>query len=138
MQRKGSYVLLLHLPQSQHITIGKKGRVHFTRGYYAYVGSALNGLDRRIQRHKSLKKKMHWHIDYLLDHAQLQEVYVKENSDKEECNIARGFAQQLPSIKGFGCSDCDCSSHLFYGEQDQLLTLINKVEMRKMGDQSLV
>ena len=114
MITKGSYVLLLHLPRAQQITIGKKGPVFFKDGYYAYVGSALNGLDQRLRRHLKHQKKLHWHIDFLLEHAHISDIYTKESRIREECDIATSFDQQFDCIPEFGASDCDCTSHLFF------------------------
>jgi len=43
---KGSYILLIKLDEDKDIQIGKLGNISFKKGYYAYVGSALNGLAR--------------------------------------------------------------------------------------------
>jgi Uri superfamily endonuclease len=56
---KGTYILLIKLLKNQAIAIGKLGNLTFENGYYAYIGSALNGLENRIDRHlKSNKKKI--------------------------------------------------------------------------------
>ena len=41
---KGSYVLLVGLPEEQTIAVGGLRDVRFLRGYYAYVGSAMGGI----------------------------------------------------------------------------------------------
>jgi len=110
---KGTYVLLIELPKSTEIQVGSLGKIKFQAGFYAYVGSALRGLEGRIRRHMKMKKKLHWHIDHLLAWARIKEVYADE---REECSIAAKLAERLPSVKGFGSSDCDCESHLFYSE----------------------
>jgi Uri superfamily endonuclease len=48
---KGSYILLLELTKSQNITVGRLGILLFLKGVYAYVGSALNGIEARVKRH---------------------------------------------------------------------------------------
>jgi Uri superfamily endonuclease len=111
---KGAYVLLIRLDSTQVIRIGKLGRMRFRRGYYAYVGSAMNGIESRILRHLSKGKKMHWHIDYLLRKGKIVEIHCFSSGSREECRIADKFLKRFPSIAGFGCSDCKCSSHLFY------------------------
>ena len=68
---KGIYTLLIKLDKPQAITIGKLGSVSFPAGYYAYVGSALNGLESRIVRHLKKEKSFHWHIDYFLQKARV-------------------------------------------------------------------
>ena len=70
---KGTYALVLHLECTEEITVGKLGMFTFPAGYYLYVGSALGpgGLEARLARHRRRGKKLRWHIDYLLEHAQL-------------------------------------------------------------------
>lgn len=116
---KGSYVLIIRNKKDQYIQIGKLGKIFFKNGYYAYVGSALNSLEGRINRHLRENKKFHWHIDYLLSETEIVDVFYKESKIKEECEIAKNFSE-LESIKGFGCSDCKCKSHLFYGKYDKI------------------
>jgi len=111
---KGSYILVIELKKERTIQVGKLGKIHFKKGIYAYVGSALNGLETRINRHIRKTKKKHWHIDYLLDFAEVVDVYCKENETKEECKIAKKLEEDFVSIPGFGCSDCRCKSHLFF------------------------
>ncbi len=114
--RKGIYVLIIHVPQTVEIHVGRLGIRRFRAGYYAYVGSALNSLDTRLMRHCGLtKKKVHWHIDYLLRKGQVIRAYVKETLAREECIVAKAMADDYPMpVKGFGASDCRCRSHLFY------------------------
>lgn len=116
---KGTYALVLHLECGKEITIGKLGTFTFPAGYYLYVGSALGpgGLEARLARHRRRDKKLRWHIDYLLEHAQLVEVWSAALPGKLECVWAQA-AQHLPGaeipVPGFGSSDCHCSSHLIY------------------------
>ncbi len=60
---KGVYLLVMELPKNTSVMVGKHRLVHFQKGYYVYVGSALNGLEQRIERHLRKQKKIHWHID---------------------------------------------------------------------------
>jgi len=48
---KGTYVLILILPERKKIDVGALGEINFEPGYYAYVGSALGGMEGRIGRH---------------------------------------------------------------------------------------
>ena len=118
---KGVYVLLIKCNQPQRIKIGKLGDIEFMPGYYVYVGSALNNLEKRVERHRSPKKKIFWHIDYLLEKGEIINVFQKENSRKLECVIAEKLSQRLQSVPKFGCSDCRCGSHLFYFEDKKVL-----------------
>ena len=116
---KGTYTLVLRLEDKEEITIGKLGTFTFPAGYYLYVGSALGpgGLEARLARHRRRDKRLRWHIDYLLEHAQLVEVWSAASADKLECLWAQA-ARQLPGgempAPGFGSSDCHCPSHLIY------------------------
>ncbi|KAA0008505.1 MAG: GIY-YIG nuclease family protein [Thermoplasmata archaeon] len=113
---KGSYILIVKIPENKRIRIGKLGYIQFEKGFYIYVGSAMNGLEGRIRRHLSGNKKLHWHLDYLLGKGKVMEVYIKESNSREECEVARKLSEIFDSISGFGSSDCRCRSHLFYAE----------------------
>ena len=114
---KGTYCLLINLNKDMNIDIGKLGNIFFPRGFYIYVGSALNNMEKRIQRHtQKTGKKMHWHIDYFLQHATITGTVQIETEKKLECTIAY-LLSILPTsreIPHFGSSDCRCKSHLFH------------------------
>ncbi len=120
---KGSYVLIIKNKNNQKIQIGKLGKIFFKKGYYAYIGSGLNSLEGRINRHTRKNKKFHWHIDYLLEKTEIENVFYKESIEKEECKIANNFSV-MESILGFGCSDCNCKSHLFYVEKNKIENIL--------------
>jgi Uri superfamily endonuclease len=127
---KGCYLLLLELITSQKIQIGKLGILFFKKGFYVYIGSAMNNLESRVKRHLRSEKKLHWHIDYLLKHARIIDVYYKESSKKKECIVADNF-KNLEKILGFGCSDCKCKSHLFYGAYKEINSILVKLDFSK-------
>ncbi len=110
----GSYVLLIHLDKARMIAVGRRRRQHFTAGYYAYVGSALNGLQARLERHLRNEKRLHWHIDYLLLEARIVEIVTCRSQGRMECAIATSLAERFSAVAGFGTSDCRCRAHLFY------------------------
>ena len=127
---KGSYVLIAKINEPRRIKVGKLGEIHFKKGYYAYVGSALNSLEKRIGRHIRKEKKMRWHIDYLLQHASIKKIFYKESNEKEECMIASKF--DLDYIPKFGSSDCNCKSHLFYSRNIEAIeNIVKKVGMKE-------
>lgn len=110
----GDYIMVMHLPVAKDLVIGSKGIMHFEPGYYMYVGSAKANLSKRIERHKRKRKKMHWHLDYFRSHCEIIAAVPIRTADDLECPLAQavqGVAQW--SVPGFGCSDCDCTSHLF-------------------------
>ena len=115
---KGSYVLLIQLPEEQTITIGSLKAIHFPDGCYAYVGSAMSGLKSRLNHHLRGSKKPHWHIDYLLKKATISGIILCEANQRAECNIAQALSRQFDSVLGFGCSDCRCRSHLFSSTEE--------------------
>ncbi len=129
---KGSYVLLLELKTDKQIQIGKLGKLSFKKGFYAYTGSAMNSLNGRINRHLRSDKKLHWHIDYLLVHAEIVDVFYKEAKKKIECDIAEKFGEKLDGIMAFGCSDCNCKSHLFYGKKYEIVEEIFNLKMKQL------
>ena len=121
---KGSYVLLIQLPEEQRITIGSLKAIYFPRGYYAYIGSAMGGFKSRLNRHLKSNKKPHWHIDYLLEKTSISEIILSETKDRAECAIAQALNGQFDSIPGFGSSDCKCRSHLFFAANKMKLTIM--------------
>jgi Uri superfamily endonuclease len=127
---KGSYILIIKLDKDKTIQIGKKQqKIFFKKGYYAYIGSAMNGLEQRINRHLRKNKKFHWHIDYLLEHSKIEKIYYLESTKRKECEIAKKFNQEFENISDFGCSDCKCKSHLFYSDRNHLIKNIERVNM---------
>lgn len=126
---KGTYLLIMVLQNDTLITVGKLGTIDFKKGWYAYIGSAFNGLDQRLQRHLRQQKKVHWHIDYLLASSTIVSIFFKENTQKEECRIAQVFQRKFTSIAGFGCSDCYCPSHLFFGSSAEFTTIAHDLRM---------
>ncbi len=112
---KGVYCLIMSVKKDLNIRVGKFSKIKFKKGLYAYVGSAQNNSEKRIARHKSKNKKKFWHIDYLLSNkfTKVQKVFYKEAKKIEECKIAKKLSKMEIPIMKFGCSDCNCKSHLF-------------------------
>lgn len=112
---KGCYCLIIELNKDLTIKIGKKlGKIDFKKGHYVYVGSAMNSLNGRIIRHLSDEKKLHWHIDYFLKESEITDVIYNESERKIECELSKNLCEKSSGIKDFGCSDCNCESHLYY------------------------
>ena len=120
---KGIYILLIKLRADREITIGRLGLFHFKRGIYAYVGSALGGFKSRIRRHLKKNKKLQWHIDYLLEFADISDVLTIETNKRLECAVARALGEHFEAVLGFGSSDCKCKSHLFFSPNARELQL---------------
>jgi len=116
----GTYALILFLPRAQTIRIGALGTFRFPRGWYVYIGSAMNGLNARLAQHRRREKKLFWHIDYFTRHAQIIAVETRVSRQRLECETARRVLSR-PSAEviapRFGSSDCDCATHLVYFPQ---------------------
>src|SRR5665647_2238502 len=133
---KGIYCLVFQTPGCT-IRVGALGTLTFRAGCYAYVGSALgSGGLQRLGRHISLArlrdKQPTWHVDYLLTSPEFSLVYVvcAISVDRYECLLSRELnGSRIPR---FGCSDCSCTSHLFYREDDpteEILTAFRSLRL---------
>ncbi|KPK88369.1 endonuclease [bacterium SM23_31] len=128
---KGIYCLVITVKKDSTIEIGASGSIHFVKGIYVYVGSAQNNIEKRVARHASKNKKIKWHIDYLLAHSdvKLDKVFYKNAGKNEECETARLLSEFGEPVKRFGCSDCDCISHLF---RVRSLKTLNELEFKEL------
>ena len=109
-----SYQLLIKVTKDIDLKVGKLGRFIFLVGSYVYTGSAKTNIDKRIERHLCKEKKLHWHIDYLLNNDDVKIIDIKK-SEMIECSLNKKTFGTI-IIKGFGSSDCNlcCGSHLKY------------------------
>jgi formylmethanofuran dehydrogenase subunit E len=125
-----AYILHMTLPRTTTIQIGKLGRHRLSRGHYYYVGSAKNNLHQRIARHRRKYKKRFWHIDHLLAHATIRDVYT---SDLDEDRLARVMESlcQVP-IKKFGASDSYRDAHLFFSSDAIVRMILTYTAMKKL------
>lgn len=94
----------------------------------------MRGIEQRVRRHLSSDKKVHWHIDYFLQQAQIQDVFYKESNQKEECDVALSFRSFYKGFFGFGCTDCSCESHLFHASKQQLIDCIDELGFLLFSD----
>ena len=124
---KGTYCLIIEVGKDSTISVGRLGQLPFKKGFYIYVGSALNSLESRVKRHLSSDKKLHWHVDYLLlnSSSKIKEVIYSIGEEKIECSLAAFISDKSSPVARFGCSDCKCGSHLFYfKEYDDGLSVV--------------
>ncbi len=128
---KGSYLLLLQVKEKKKIRIGALGEIEFKPGIYCYVGSAMNNIEKRIERYLRINKektgKLRWHIDYLLADKDTKIIdWIKVPSkEKIECKFANKIKEISDGyIPNFGSSDCKCKSHLFYFKNKERLKKI--------------
>ena len=120
---KGVYVLVLKLDRDTKIHTGSLGELHLKRGFYAYVGSALGaGGFKRVTRHFNVASGRNparkWHIDHLLPCSEVVCTVLMPTEEALECKVAKTLGEFSEGIEGFGCTDCGCSSHLFFSEAD--------------------
>jgi len=111
----GVYLLVLKLDQATRLET-RKSEFALESGWYYYCGSAMNGLSHRIRRHLAPHKKRHWHIDFLLEHAQVKAAMPYHIRDPRMEHELAGILNRHPgltAVSGFGSSDCSCESHLF-------------------------
>lgn len=113
--RKGTYVLFVTFATDRNIIVGALGPHLFKAGTYCYVGSAMGGLDQRLERHLAHTKKLRWHIDSLTVACDRSEAWESYPEAVPECELGH-IAEEcgaVPEMDGFGCSDCHCRTHLF-------------------------
>ncbi|MCJ8501095.1 GIY-YIG nuclease family protein [Desulfatitalea alkaliphila] len=116
---KGSYLLILFLPGSRTIQVGRLGPMVFDRGWYVYAGSAFGpgGLAARLGRHLQPLVKAHWHIDHLRTAAKVVAAWMAIGPPVREHDWAAALTEGPEAgtaVRGFGCSDCRCLSHLIH------------------------
>jgi sugar fermentation stimulation protein A len=109
-----TYILLIFVKSNFEKLVGNLGRLRFEIGYYAYVGSAKSNFLQRIKRHLSKKKKLFWHIDYLLveNDVVVEKVFFTKKTIEHKI-AKRLYESCFDVLKKFGSSDCDCPGHLF-------------------------
>jgi len=127
----GTYALIISSSSKEIINVGKLGKLKLQKGYYVYVGSALDpgGLKARIKYHNRLSTKPHWHIDYLKPFVKITEVWYSDDIHSNEhnwANIFINYSDAFIPLNRFGASDCKCKSHLFY--------LYKKPSLKKFND----
>ncbi|MFP4456200.1 MAG: GIY-YIG nuclease family protein [Clostridia bacterium] len=118
MKNSGLYQIFTFLPVTTEVKVGKLGSFTFVKGSYIYTGSAKSGLQARVSRHLSKRKKMHWHLDYFLRHAFVTKAHLYYEPKLTECMLnkktSESYTNAIFPVKGFGASDCNCYSHLIY------------------------
>lgn len=119
MSNLGTYIVVLKSEQQKTIQIGRLGRFQTCKGYYVYIGSAMGsgGVVARLRHHGKISRKPHWHLDYLRAETEFYEAYALFSPDRKECAWApliAGNEQASEPMQGFGSSDCQCDTHLFY------------------------
>lgn len=85
---------MLTFSERAEIVVGKLGVLEAQPGYYVYVGSAFGpgGVAARVGRHFRREKTLRWHMDYLREVAQIEEVWYATEKAHWECR----WASMLP------------------------------------------
>jgi len=114
-ENRGSYLVLLEIPATVTVEVGALGSLVFPAGWYVYAGSARRNLKQRLARHlRRVRKRTHWHLDYLTPQAGKMIGLPIASGENLECGLARAMAKAGGvGVAGFGCSDCSCDSHLY-------------------------
>ena len=136
----GTYTLIVRVPNAVEISVGALGVRFFQNGFYTYTGSALGSaqnLRARIARHLRSEKKRRWHIDYLLDVAQIIAVVYCVSPRRLECAVVGALNKKevvdVPTRR-FGSSDCKCcASHLYHHFSDNSFLIVDAVEEAYIG-----
>ncbi len=122
--RSGTYILIVRVEQAIHVTLGRLGDFELVPGYYLYVGSACGegGIRDQIDLYRQFPHEPTSHVDILLSHAELVEVWYSESNRR----LAGEWAELLATVPGlrqplrrFGSSEYHRShiNHLFYSKK---------------------
>ena len=103
------------------IPIGRKGVLKARPGFYLYVGSAHGpgGLKARVGHHLGAASRPRWHVDHLRRILPVEAVWFAADPRRLEHAWARVLDEMEETsspMRGFGSSDCRCTSHLFFTE----------------------
>lgn len=131
----GTYALLLSLPHKVHLQVGALGAFTLRPGFYVYIGSAFGpgGLRGRLSHHLRRAPRPYWHIDYLRQSAEIEQIWYTIVNACEHA-WAKTF-QELPGssipIPHFGSSGCRCPTHLFcFASSFSSMTLFDQARSR--------
>lgn len=110
---KAVYLLFLKVLDQKDVEIGALGSIKFDPGTYVYVGSAMNSVEKRLERHFSEVENTHWHIDYLTAEIEPFDYFILPEGSEYEEWLAEKLEKYCEPVQGFGSSDSDQGSHLF-------------------------
>ncbi|USS40534.1 DUF123 domain-containing protein [Thermococcus aggregans] len=129
---KGSYILVIYLDRDTKIKT-KAREFYLKKGYYIYVGSAMNSLEKRVERHFKKEKRLHWHIDFLLQKAQLLSAYLIPSEERIEEMLSRTIGAVFQGVEGFGASDLSVKTNLYYSKHPPDGTICNILNSNNLG-----
>jgi len=118
-------VLLIKVEQDVKLNCGKNWQIQ--KGLYAYIGSAMNSLEKRICRHLRQQKRYHWHIDYLLKTSTILSIFIFPGQ-RNELRFSQEFAKHFDGPEGFGSSDLPVRTNLYrIDDLNELSALLTKL-----------
>ncbi|MGD8939462.1 MAG: GIY-YIG nuclease family protein [Gammaproteobacteria bacterium] len=132
LNQKGTYALILQSNSTRKIQIGRLGKLALNSGYYLYVGSAFGpgGLKSRLDHHLKRAIKPHWHIDYLRRYTKVIEIWYTTDAVRREDDWVTNMTK-IPHVNiaypGFGASDSNSVSHLFWSARNPELESFREV-----------
>jgi len=78
-----------------------------------------------------MEKKKFWHIDYLLSKkdVRLVDIYLSERRETDIVKFMQTVPKLKPHIKGFGSSDTNNPTHLFFTRRKNIKKTAKEVLM---------
>jgi Uri superfamily endonuclease len=138
--QRGTYALVFRLARASDVCVGRLGRYSLRPAFYVYVGSAFGpgGLAARLKHHLGSLARPHWHVDYLRQAADLEEIWLADGSVRREhawATLLRELPRAAIAVRRFGSSDCSCESHLFeFPRRPSVRTFQRRVRNRFPND----
>ncbi len=132
----GCYILIIRVEKDVNIKVGSLGYVPLRKGLYVYCGSARGKgalcLRHRILRHLKRRKKVRWHIDYILsnDNVKIVGIVYTITRVNMECTFATKLLETgkfLIVKRRLGSTDCKCPSHFLGYLGDSIRDLVNLI-----------
>ncbi|MHA1394982.1 MAG: GIY-YIG nuclease family protein [Promethearchaeota archaeon] len=116
--KKGFYFYVGSAMGSKNSSVSLENRIkRHLRSYNYNIAEIQRRNLYNKHNHKYERPKRHWHIDYLLTSkfVKIVRIWIFPSLERLECTIAHKLMEQCEDyIEGFGSSDCNCKSHLFY------------------------
>jgi Uri superfamily endonuclease len=109
---KGAYIFVLTLDSFVELQLSRT-RWELNPGTYAYIGSGMGSLEKRVERHFSVNKRVRWHIDYLTCYGKPLFAILIPSKEKIEEKISLAFQSYFRCVEGFGASDLKVKSNLY-------------------------
>lgn len=141
-RNRGVYLVLVRRRRAIRIKVGALGWFDFPAGWYVYTGKARRGLQQRVIRHWSPRRRVRWHVDYLTAAPGSEPIGAvlltePDHADLQECWINQRVGAMLAGhavVPGFGASDCTsgCPAHLWLTREPCSLLEIARISPRTL------